>query len=360
MNRRKFMKWLGFGTFGGVLGSGFLFTRPHAKNLYYDGPVSDHFDGRIFFNPEGVPPGKFTDLLKWQLFEKRAKWPDAFPSPFAGAKPKTAIQEGFEVTLIGHATLLIQIQGMNLITDPVFSHRASPVQFAGPKRINPPGVAFEDLPKIDCVLLTHNHYDHLDIGSVGRLVDRDNPLILAPLGNDVILKDAVSKANVETGDWGDVKRIGNGIAIHFEPCHHWSARGTRDRRMALWSAFVIETDGAKIYHIGDTGFHSGINYRAAAQKHGPFDLAIIPIGAYEPRWFMNGQHQNPTQAVEGFLACGAKAAVGHHWGTFQLTNEPIDEPPALLKKALAEKKVDEARFVPLHPGETWKPGDRVA
>ena len=322
------------------------------KNPYYDGPRSDHFDGVRFFNPHGVEPLGLAALLRWQWWEKRARWPDAYPSPSAGAKPAARVEGGdLRVTMIGHASLLIQTHGLNILTDPVFSTRASPLSFAGPKRHNPPGVRLDDLPKIDLALVTHNHYDHLDIASLKAIVAAHHPQIITPLGNDVIIRKAIPNARIITTDWGDETDFGP-FTIHTEPCHHWSARGTRDRRMALWAAFVISTPSGSIYHIGDTGFHDGINYRAAAEKHGGFRLAILPIGAYEPRWFMKGQHQNPAEAVDGMRLARAQYAVGHHWGTFQLTNEAVEAPLEALSEALDAAGVERERFRPLRPGES--------
>lgn len=355
MNRRKFVKFLGLGTLGSLFTAGFWFSRAHAKNPYYSGVPSDHFDGRTFFNPDGKSPRNLSDFMKWKVLEKRQNWPETYKSIFNGTVPKQRVfGNSVEVTLIGHATLLIQVNGINLITDPVFSERASPVQFAGPKRINPPGVEFDDLPSIDAILLTHNHYDHLDLVTMARLVQRDDPIVVTPLGNDSIINKAFEGTKIRSGDWQDVVSISENTKIHFEPCHHWSARSTKDRSMALWSAFVIETPAVKIYHIGDTGFHSGINYKNAAEKHGEFNLAIIPIGAYEPRWFMRDQHQNPFEAVEGFKLCNAQYAIGHHWGTFQMTNESIEEPKELLAKALEKNGLKHDRFLAMVPGQVWK------
>jgi L-ascorbate metabolism protein UlaG (beta-lactamase superfamily) len=354
-NRRKFLKRIGLGSLAAIFGGGAWVRWQRSDNPYYSGPKSDHYDGRTFYNPNGVPPGKFSDLLRWQFQETKAEWPETFESEHAGTEPRSKVSgTDIEVTMIGHATLLIQTAGLNLITDPVFSNRASPFQFAGPKRVNPPGVSFDKLPKIDAVLLSHNHYDHLDVLTLEKLVKRDNPTIITPLGNDAIVKDAVEAAKLTTGDWGDVIEIANSIKVHFEPCHHWSARGTKDRRMALWSAFVIETTNTKIYHIGDTGFHSGINYKAVAEKHGTLDLVIMPIGAYEPRWFMKGQHQNPEEAVEGLKLLGAKQALGHHWGTFQLTNEAVEAPKLALEEAMSQSDMDGAQFIALAPGQVWR------
>ena len=352
LKRRKFFKWLGLATLGTGAGAGgwFVFSKP--ENEYYSGPESDHFNGTNFFNPGGVPPGKFTDLIKWQLSGGKEKWPSHWPSKLDGAKPETRIKGGrLNVTMVGHATLLIQTQGLNFLTDPVWAERASPVSFAGPKRVNPPGIRFEDLPPIDFVLLSHNHYDHMDINTLGRLIEEHKAKIICPLGNDTIIKKRHPQAQFITGDWGDAVELAKSVKLHFEPCHHWSARGTRDRRMALWAAFVIETPNGKIYHIGDTGYHNGINYRALHEKHGPLRLAILPIGAYEPRWFMKGQHQNPDEAAQGHLACHAKTSIGHHWGTFQLTNEAIDAPLKALEEARKKHNIREDAFVTLKPGE---------
>jgi L-ascorbate metabolism protein UlaG (beta-lactamase superfamily) len=331
-----------------------LAARKKAANRYYSGPPSGHFDGTLFFNPDGQPPGRFADLLKWQLNGKRSKWPATNPSPFPQAKPAAKIEgAALDVTMVGHSTLLIQTAGLNILTDPVWSLRASPLSFTGPKRINPPGIAFADLPPIDLVLVSHNHYDHLDLATLKRLKAGHDPLVLTPLGNDALIGNAVPGMRLSAHDWGDRIEVGNGVAVHVEPVHHWSARGTRDRRMALWAGFVIETRDSKLYFAGDTGFHNGINYRLMAEKHGGFRFAILPIGAYEPRWFMAPQHQNPKEAVQGMTLCNAAFAAGCHWGTFQLTDEPIDEPARKLTEALEDQGVPRERFRALRPGEVW-------
>ena len=323
-----------------------------AHNPYYQGPKSDHFNGTRFFNPGGVKPGGFRDLLRWQLLDRAKPWPAEVPSPFIGQAPAQRIErDGLRVTMIGHASLLIQTAGINILTDPVWSKRASPISFIGPRRYNEPGIALADLPPIDLILITHNHYDHLDMATLKALHDRDSAPIITPLGNDTIIRRTLPDATITATDWGHATPFGRDVVVHTEPCHHWSARGSRDRRMALWAAFVIETPHGKIYHIGDTGFHDGINYRAAAQKHGRFRLGVLPIGAYEPRWFMKGQHQNPAEAVEGMKLANIAHAVGHHWGTFQLTNEPVHAPLEALSTALDLHGIHPDTFRPLRPGE---------
>ena len=355
MNRRKFFKWAGFGALSlGLFG---CINNLNAKqqNYYYSGPITDHFDGVYFYNSKDEHTTRVSDLLKWKLFEKQAVWPEEYTSLYPAVSPNPSLpRDEITVTMVGHATLLIQMGGLNILTDPVYSERASPIDYIGPKRHNPPGILFEALPKIDVILVTHNHYDHLDLKTLSKLVTRDNPKIYTPLGNDKIIQASVRIADIQIGDWGDEFKHNNQLKIHFEPCQHWSARGTRDRRMALWAAFVLESDSHRVYHIGDTGFGNGNNYREVAKKHGGFDLAILPIGAYEPRWFMKSSHQNPLEAVTGLKLSKARYGLGHHWGTFQLTNEEVDAPKRALAKALKKQALDQDRFIAMEPGQVWK------
>jgi L-ascorbate metabolism protein UlaG (beta-lactamase superfamily) len=286
-----------------------------------------------------------------QLLESAAPWPDTFPSPFADKPPARNGEAHVRITYVGHASFLLQARGLNILVDPVWSDRASPVSFAGPKRVNPPGIAFDDLPPIDWVLVTHNHYDHLDLQTARRLWHRHRPRFVAPLGNDAILREASADIAVWTGDWDETHALSGDVRVHLEPTHHWSARGVRDRRHALWASYVVEAPGAKIYCVGDSGFGDGRTFRRVAGRHPDLALALLPIGAYEPRWFMAGQHMNPEEAVAAFELSGARTALGHHWGTFKLTHEPIDRPPADLAEALFARGVAPDRFRPLRPGE---------
>ncbi len=349
MKRRKFIKGTALLAALGLGGGSAAMAISSSRNRYYAGPPSDHFDGVRFFNPGGAAPSGFADLLKWQWGGTRAQWPEQVP--VAATKPATDVQD-LTITMVGHATMLIQMAGVNLLTDPVWSDRASPLAFAGPKRVAAPGVRFADLPRIDAILLSHNHYDHLDLTTLASLHAAHAPQIITPLGNDAILRKAIPDARITVGDWGHATPFGP-LTVHFEPCHHWSARAMGDRSMALWAAFVIAGPTGKVLHIGDTGFDQGRPYRDLAARHGAIRAAILPIGAYEPRWFMRAQHQNPAEAVEGFLMSGAAHAIGHHWGTFQLTDEPREAPLAALETALAAKTIAPERFRPLAPGQTW-------
>ena len=285
-------------------------------------------------------------MMQWKFGEKQARWPTAVPVQQAVPDPRV---DDVRVTMVGHATLLIQAAGLNILTDPVWSDRASPLSFAGPKRVSPPGIAFADLPSIQVILLSHNHYDHLDIATLQRLQAAHRPLIITPLGNDTIIRGAVPDARIVVGDWGDRIALENqneshGAEVHIVPAHHWSARGLGDRRMALWGGFMLRTPVGLIYFAGDTGYGDGAIFRAMRECYGAPDVALLPIGAYAPRWFMSAQHTNPEEAVQIMLDLEARHAIGIHWGGFQLTDEAREEPLTLLRAALAEHGIDPARF----------------
>ncbi len=324
----------------------------------HGGPLSDHFDGERFFNPGGEAPRGFAQLLRWQLGGGREPWPDAHPSPFPPDRPPRRVDGPgqLRVSFVGHAAFLVQGGGLNVLTDPVWSERASPLSFAGPRRANPPGIAFDDLPPIDAVLVSHAHYDHMDLRTLARLWARDRPRIVAPLGNDAIVRAHDASIAVDTADWDDRLDLGRGAAVHLAPVHHWSARGVGDRNRALWAGFVLEGVGGTVFFAGDTGFDGGRPFRRVAGRHGPPDLALLPIGAYEPRWFMAPQHMDPDEAVRGFGLLGARRALGYHWGTFRLTNVGAERPALDLAAALAAHGVEPGRFLAARPGQVWARG----
>jgi L-ascorbate metabolism protein UlaG (beta-lactamase superfamily) len=319
----------------------------------YEGPVSDHFDGTHFFDPDGAPPKSLRQMLRWQFGRgrKRATWPDWAPSPHADTPPARVEGEKVRLSFVGHVSWLIQTASLNILIDPVWSERASPLSFAGPKRRNDPGIAFEALPKIDVVLVSHGHYDHLDAATLSKLAASFAPRVITPLGNDLAMRGADGAIQAEAFDWHDRVELGNGIAATLVPTRHWSARGLFDRNQALWASFVLETPAGKIYIVCDSGYGEGKHFRGVAAAHGPLRLAILPIGAYEPRWFMRDQHMNPSDAVKALADCGAEQALAHHHGTFQLTDEAIDAPAIALGAALDAAKLPREKFAVLKPGQ---------
>ncbi len=325
-----------------------------AKNRYYNGPVSDHFDGVRFFTPKGVGPKGVRALLKWQFRTEKAKWPAAFASPHADTPPPSVDGDGVRISFIGHASYLIQARGHAVLIDPVYSQNAGPLGWLGPRRVNAPGIAFEALPKINTVIVTHNHYDHMDMATLRALHRRDRPRFVTPLGNDTLLQRGLGDIAVTAVDWHDHVTAADGIALHAVPTQHWSARGLGDRCHALWASFVLTLGNTTIYAVGDSGFGDGGIFRDVARRFPKIDLALLPIGAYEPRWFMRDQHMNPDDAVQALQLCGAARALGHHWGTFQLTNEPIEAPRIHLNEALARHGVAADRFAAAQPGATFE------
>jgi L-ascorbate metabolism protein UlaG (beta-lactamase superfamily) len=320
-------------------------------NRYYHGPQSDHFDGERFFNPDSATTDRgMIDVLRWRFTSKRSPWPMAVDSRQVVPAPRV---ERLTVTMVGHATFLIQVARRNILVDPVWSQRVSPFRWAGPRRVNAPGIAFEELPPVDVVLLTHNHYDHLDIATLTRVWQRDHPRIVAPLGNDAVVRRKSPSIVIETADWGESIDLGADLVVRIHAANHWSARGMGDRRMALWCGFAMQTPAGNIYVVGDTGYGSGRIFRELKHRFAPLDLAIIPIGSYEPRWFMKDQHVDPDEAVQIMIDCGARQALGVHWGTFQLTDEARLAPRERLHAALARRGLQAGSFVALEPGDVW-------
>ncbi len=323
------------------------------RNRYYQGPVSDHFDGERFFVPGAPPPDKSAGEL-WRFWRTpAAPWPKPTEAGRVGTPLPRISGDDLRVTSIGHASHLIQTCGVNLLVDPVWSERASPTTFAGPRRVFPPGLDLGSLPDLDAILISHNHYDHLDVATLERLHARGPCRIIVPLGNDAVLRKHSRTLRAEAYDWNDRVPISAEVAVTLLPSYHWSARGMNDRRMALWAAFMIESPAGAIYHIGDTALGTGEIFRQAYERFGRPRLAILPIGAYEPRWFMRNQHVDPEEAVRIFDLCRAHHALAHHWGCFRLTTEPYDEPPRRLASALAAVGIDPSRFRVQGPGEAF-------
>lgn len=318
---------------------------------YYHGEESDHFNGTYFFNP-GKPLDKgFATFLKWKMTAEKQPWPDYTQLSDYDTPPERVNGGGLRVSYVGHATVLIQTGGLNILTDPVLSKRASPVSWAGPKRVHPPGIKTENLPDIDVILISHNHYDHLDLQTIEQLWLRNRPRIIVPLGNDTIIANYNSGIETEARDWGDEVHLAGDLVVHLEPMQHWSARGMFDRNRALWAAYAITSPGGNIYFAGDTGYGNGDYFRAAKEKHLSFRLAILPIGAYEPRWFMAYGHMSPEECVRTFEDLGGPMVLPIHHKVFQLADTGYDQPLEMLKEALYDNKKAQGKFIPLMVGE---------
>jgi len=308
-------------------------------------------DGRRFILEGHRGEGSFRDLLKWQMEGKRARWPRRVANRSLPPPPERVDGEALKATWIGHSTVLIQTAGLNILTDPFLSARASPVPFAGPKRVRPAALTAEALPPIDLILLSHNHYDHMDLPALRKIARHHAPRVVTPHGNARWVKRASSSYRVDELGWGEAVAF-NGLNIHLTPALHWSKRGLFDANTALWGAFVIEAAGGPIYFAADTGFGTGSTFEAIRDQFGPPRLSLLPIGAYEPRWFMHPQHMNPEEAVKAHRLLASRASLAIHHGTVQLTDEAIDAPVAALRDALAQHSVDPASFLVPDAGET--------
>jgi L-ascorbate metabolism protein UlaG (beta-lactamase superfamily) len=324
--------------------------------IYYRGPATDHFDGERFFNPDGdedtarAPGGGGRGGFLWRQLtgsDGRPAWPRSVA--VAPTKPERRVEgERMVVTWIGHATVLVQTNGLNILTDPVWSAKAGPLGL-GPRRVAEPGVRFEDLPPIDLVLVSHNHYDHMDLKTLKRLWDRDRPRIVTSLGNDSILRSKDIEATAL--DWKGRVALRPGVEVIVNRNHHWGSRWFTDRNRALWSSFVVRLpSGGNLFFAGDTGFGDG-RWPEEAAALGPIRLALIPIGAFRfaPGQMASGSHIGPPDAVEVFRRLGATTAIPVHWGTFRLSYEAYDTPPRLLAEAMRE--TGQRGFVPLAIGE---------
>lgn len=308
---------------------------------------SDHFDGVKFFNPTGANGQPFSALPR--LFRTpQARWPTQVEVPHQQV-PSIA-EASAVVTFIGHSTWLIQTGAGNLITDPMYSLRAGPFNVLGPRRVRAPAVPFDDLPPISVVLLSHNHYDHCDLPTLRRLARRFDPLAVTPVGNARLVKSTGIRHVEERDWWGKVPLPA--LDITLTPAQHFSARGPFDRNRALWCGFHIDTGGVRLFFAGDTGY--GPFFREIRQQLGPTDLALLPIGAYEPRWFMKDIHMNPAEAVQAHLDVEARQSLAMHFGTFQLTPEAIDDPLIALAEARRVRQIPDTTFRTLEWGESFR------
>ncbi|HEY0908161.1 MAG TPA: MBL fold metallo-hydrolase [Candidatus Paceibacterota bacterium] len=307
----------------------------HFKSPGWRGPVTDHFDGEKFLNI-GEPPvsdeedrGRFA-IIKWLISREPNEWQKREVATTTPAERVAGSK--IVATYINHASVLIQTQGLNIVTDPMYGERASPVSWTGPSRYAQPGVAWDDLPPIDIVLVSHNHYDHMDVGTLKRLQERDNPVILAGLGNKEFLK----KRGIESAelDWWNAYALSNGVAVTFVPAQHFSARSLSDRNTSLWGGYVISAPEGDIYFAGDTGYGPFVDRIAQNYPKG-FRLALLPIGAYKPSWIMSDVHTGPAEMLRMADELSVQNVMPIHFGTFKLAGDMQDEPINELKSLQA-------------------------
>ena len=316
----------------------------------YVGPVSDHFDGQVFRNLGNRQPKGFREMAGWILNRDQGPWPPYHNQPPGPPPPAHVHGQSIRVTFINHSTVLIQTEDLNILTDPVYYERVSPFQFAGPKRNQPPGIRFDDLPRIDILLLSHNHWDHLDIGTVQKICARDQPRVFCPLGVKAFL-DQQDCRNVTQLDWRESAVYNDSLTIHCVPAQHFSGRGIFDRNATLWAGYVLDTKAAgRIYFAGDSGY--GAFFKDIGRQFGPLRLALIPIGAYKPPSFMSPVHCSPAEAVQIHQDVRSQQTVAIHFGTFPLADDGENEPVVDLSKALVAKGIPTERFRTLKNGES--------
>lgn len=330
----------------------FVVDKMLAAPKYVDGD-SDHFDGKKFVNPNNAGTHQYWEVLKWWLGgNDKGTWHTYSREdlPDDPAPPSSVGQGEHRITFVNHATFLIQIKGQNILTDPVWSFRASPYQWIGPKRKRPAGIYFDDLPHIDTVLLSHNHYDHLDIDTVKRLQNKFDPQFIVPLGVERYLHSQGIKKTIRM-DWWDKYGLGNDIKLTAVPARHFSGRGLFDRNKTLWCGYVLQNPSGNIYFAGDTGYGNFI--KEIANQFDSIHTSIIPIGAYKPRWFMEAIHMSPEEAVKAHTDLQSHKSIAMHYGTFPMANDGMYEPLEDLKKALQKYQISEQEFLCLQHGEAY-------
>ena len=319
-------------------------------------PLSDHFDGKRFFNPNGRTPQGLLAVLRWQIDRigsAREKWPKWVDNTARPQLPAQLAARECAVTWVNHVTFLLQFANLNILTDPVWSERVSPFSWAGPRRVHAPGLDFDALPPIDVVLVTHNHYDHLDLPTLQRLHTAHRPLFVTLLGNKPFLEEH-GLTNVVELDWwqehAPTLARGASLKITATPAQHFAARGITERFKTLWGGFARETDAGKLYFAGDSGYFEG--FKQIGERLGPFDLAFIPIGAYLPRWFMQPVHCTPAEALKIHEEIRAKQSLAMHFGCFPLADDGYEQPVNDFRAALAASTLTETDFALPRVGET--------
>lgn len=306
----------------------------------YKGPVSDHFDGKKFYN-RGREAKGFREVGNYAAKRVPDKWVENYENYTRNDAIPIPNSDDIQFIFVNHSSFLIQHQDVNILTDPIWSKRCSPFQFAGPKRMRPPGLAFEVLPKIDIVLISHNHYDHLDRLTIKELNKQHQPTYIAPLG----MKQIMSKFGCQkiiVLDWWESCQVNN-LRITATPANHFSSRGIRDRNTSLWCGYHIQSENKKIHFVGDTGYSSV--FKEIGNRLGPMDISFIPIGAYLPEWFMSPIHVNPHESIKIHFDIKSKQSVAMHFGTFPLADDNPERSTSRLVKARQESNLSEHEFM---------------
>jgi L-ascorbate metabolism protein UlaG (beta-lactamase superfamily) len=291
-----------------------------------------HFDGRRFYNPDASQAPGFLDVIRWKLTSRPESSPSFISDVEPSIPPRSVDGNALRITLVNHSTVLLQQRGFNILTDPIWSERASPFSWIGPRRRRKPGVRKEDLPRIDAVLISHNHYDHMDLPTLRQLAARGDCTFVVPARTAQLLRSENIQP-VHELDWGQSLSLSNFI-VHGVSALHFSARGIYDRNKTLWCGYVIECQSRLIYFAGDTAF--GPHFAQIREKFGSPSLALLPIGAYEPRWFMSPVHMGPDEALRAHQILAAKTSIAVHHGTFQLADDGLDTPRKLLLSRAAQ------------------------
>jgi L-ascorbate metabolism protein UlaG (beta-lactamase superfamily) len=309
--------------------------------------ATDHFDGRQFYNPHARMGRGHGEVRQWRPTRRPQPWPERVENAFF-PPPDLVAPDRVAATFIGHSTFLVQIGGVAVLTDPIWSDRCSPVPFAGPRRVRQPGQSLDALPRVQLLLVSHNHYDHMDLPTLRDVQTRWQPRVATGLGNERHLVKAGIRSAVELDWWQSAELAG--VKVTYVPAQHFSARNLHDRNRSLWGGFVIEAKGATVYFAGDSGYCP--HFVEIGHRFPRIDLAMLPIGAYEPRWFTRQNHVDPEEAVRAHLDLKARRSIAMHFGTFQLTDEAIDAPERALQQARARAGLEQQDFDVLAFGET--------
>ena len=324
--------------------SGFILSEKGHK-----GEITDHFNGKTFINPSGIPSNGLPEVFKYMTSREAEKWTENYESYVRSEPLPDGQPDKINITFVNHSTFIIQYEDITVVTDPIWSKRCSPTQLIGPKRMRPPGVNYEDLKDVDLVIISHNHYDHLDENTIKSLIRDFDPLFIVPLGVEHIISNFGS-SKVKSLDWWDDLNE-KGIKITAVPANHFSSRGGFDRDQTLWAGFVIEYHGHRTYFAGDTGY--GDIFKTIGARLGPIDISFIPIGAYLPRWFMSPIHVSPEEAVMIHKDVQSNQSIGMHFGTFALADNGPYTPIHDLYKSLLKSNTAKQDFLVPDEGSSY-------